>query len=213
MACGHHRDSPASSPSATRYQIDITRLSNLKTQLPPEFTTEVRPLHTISQEDVDKVSDGLKALTITPPECQPPSESVGQTVGATVASLSVTSQQYGFVVNATETPQASAAPAPVAANCRSVTAVAPDGAVSQTTVITAPRIDDATTTATHSIQTVDDAATGKTHAVDQYLYSARLDDRHIVTVTSFADPPNSKAASEEAQRLLIDVVNSIRRHE
>lgn len=98
----------------------------------------------------------------------------------TFASLSATSQQFGFVVNATETPQASAAP---------------DGAVSQTTVISAPHIDDATT------------------AVDQYLYSARLDDRHIVTVTSFTGPSDSKAASEEAQRLLTDSVHSIRRRE
>jgi Domain of unknown function (DUF5642) len=78
-------------------------------------------------------------------------------------------------------------------------------------VIPAPHIVDATTSATHSIQTVDDPATGKTRAVDQYLYSARLDDSHLVTVTSFASPTDSTAAAQQTEQLLVDAVDTVRR--
>ena len=70
----------------------------------------------------------------------------------------------------------------------------PDGAVSRTRVIDAPPVIDATTSATHSIQT---GGLAGDRVVDQYEYVALLDDRHMVTVTSFANPTDTKAVGEQ----------------
>ena len=47
-------------------------------------------------------------------------------------------------------------------------------------------------------------------AVDQYEYVARLDDRHMVTVTSFANPTDTKAVGEQVLRLLSEAVSVVR---
>ncbi len=195
-----------------QYQIDIGRVAQLRDRLPPGFTAEVRPTQTISQRNIDDVAAGLKSLTVDPPECLQRAADISQTEGATIAALAVHNEQFGFVINAAQIPHPTAVPSsPIPDTCRDFTAVRPDGSVSQTRVISAPHIADATTSATHSIQTVDDPATGKTHAVDQYLYSAWLDGSHLVTVTSLASPRDSTAAAQQAQRLLIDAVDVVRR--
>lgn len=194
-----------------QYRIDIGRVAQLRDRLPPGFTAEVRPTQTISQRNIDDVAAGLKLLTVDPPECLQQAADISQTEGATIAALAVHNEQFGFVINAAQILHPTVVPSPMPDTCRDFTAVRPDGSVSQTRVIPAPHIADATTSATHSIQTVDDPATGKTHAVDQYLYSAWLDDSHLVTVTSLASPTDSTAAAQQAQQLLIDAVDVVRR--
>jgi hypothetical protein len=48
------------------------------------------------------------------------------------------------------------------------------------------------------------------HAIDRYTYTARLDERHVITVTSSENPKNSQAASEKAQQMLADAIDTVR---
>src|SRR5688500_206489 len=68
----------------------------------------------------------------------------------------------------------------------------------------------AITHATQSIYAVDSPLSGQPHAVDLYVFTARLDDRHVITVTSSASPRDSKATAEQAQHLLISAVDVVR---
>jgi Domain of unknown function (DUF5642) len=204
------RSEAAESPPA-QDRVDIGRLTQLQDRLPAGFTADVRPTQTISQRSVDDVAASLKAFTVDPPECVQAAADISQTVGATVTALAVRDDRFGFVINAAQTLHPTAVAPPVLDTCRDFTIVRPDGSVSETRVIAAPHIADAITSATHSIQTIDDPATGKTHAVDQYLYSARLDDSHLVTVVSLASPVDSAAAAQQAEQFLIDAVNTVRR--
>ena len=79
--------------------------------------------------------------------------------------------------------------------------------MSRTRVIDAPPVADAATSATHSIQT---GGLAGDRVVDQYDYIAVLDDRHMVMVTSFANPTDTKAVGEQVARLLADAVNAVR---
>jgi hypothetical protein len=130
-----------------------------------------------------------------------------QTVGTVVASLSAHSKQFGVVIKAAESPRPFVEPRAIEA-CRTFDVERPDGAVSRTRVIDPPVIDDATTSATHSIQTVEQPDGER--VVDQYEYVALLDDRHMVSVTSFANPIDTKAVGAAMPGLLADAVNAVR---
>jgi hypothetical protein len=134
---------------------------------------------------------------------------MGAVVGATVATVAVNTDQYGFVIEAAQTIRPTSVPPPVSDTCRNFTAVRPDGSVSETRVVASPHIDGAITSAAHSTQTVDDP-TSKTRAVDQYLYVARLDDHHLIIVTSFANPVDTTAAELEAEHLLTEAIDGVR---
>ena len=135
------------------YQIDIARLPGLKDSLSATFNVEMQPTQTVTQENVDKLIAALKTLTVTPPEClNTAAANFNQTVGTVVTSLSAHNPQFGVVINAAESPQPFATPPTIDA-CRTFTVERPDGAVSRTHVIDAPQVIDATTSATHSIQT------------------------------------------------------------
>ena len=189
------------------YRIDIARLPGLKDSLSATFNVETQPMQTVTQENVDKLTAALKTLTVTPPEClNTAAANFGQTVGTVVRSLSAENQQFGVVITAAESPRPFVTSAPIDA-CRTFDVERPDGAVSRTHVIDAPQVIDATTSATHSIQT---GGLAGDRAVDQYEYVALLDDRHMVTLTSFANPTDTKAVGEQVQRLLSDAVNVVR---
>ncbi|HTH88103.1 hypothetical protein [Mycobacterium sp.] len=189
------------------YQIDIARLPGLKDSLAATFAVEMQPTQTVTQDNVDKFTAALNALTVTPPEClNAAAANFGQTVGTVVTSLSAENKQFGVVIKAAESPRPFVTSAPVDA-CRTFDAERPDGAVSRTRVIDAPPVADAATSATHSIQT---GGLAGDRVVDQYDYIAVLDDRHMVMVTSFANPTDTQAVGEQVARLLADAVNAVR---
>ena len=172
-------------PPPAGYQVDIARLPGLTDSLSATFTVEMQPTQTVTQENVDKLTAALKTLTVTPPEClNTTAANFDQTVGTVVTSRSAHNQQFGVVINAAEAPRPFATSAPIDA-CRTFDVERPDGSVSRTRVIHAPPVIDATTSATHSIQT---GGLAGDRVVDQYEYVALLDDRHMVTVTEFCQP-------------------------
>ena len=194
-------------PPPAGYQVDIARLPGLTDSLSATFTVEMQPTQTVTQENVDKLTAALKTLTVTPPEClNTTAANFNQTVGTVVTSLSAHNQQFGVVINAAEAPRPFVTSAPIDA-CRTFDVERPDGSVSRTRVIDAPPVIDATTSATHSIQT---GGLAGDRVVDQYEYVALLDDRHMVTVTSFANPTDTKAVGEQVARLLSEAVNAVR---
>jgi Domain of unknown function (DUF5642) len=79
-----------------------------------------------------------------------------------------------------------------------------------TNVIDPPAITGAKTLATHSLYAAESPLSGQPHAVDRYVYTARLDDTHVVTGTSSASRSDSQATSEEAQQLLAKAVDIVR---
>jgi hypothetical protein len=188
-------------------QIHIEWCPVIKDSLAATFTVEMQPTQTVIQANVDKLAAALKTLTVTSPEfMNTAAANFGQTVGTVVMSLSAHNQQFGVVINAAESPRPFVTSAPIDA-CRTFDVERPDGAVSRTHVIDAPQVTDATTSATHSIQT---GGLAGDRVVDQYEYVALLDNRHMVTVTSFANPTDTKAVGEQVQRLLSDAVNAVR---
>jgi Domain of unknown function (DUF5642) len=189
------------------YRVDIARLPGLQHSLSATFTVEVQPTQTVTREHVDRLAAALKTFTVTPPECLNATANFDQTVGTVVASLSAHNQQFGVVIKATESPRPFAEPRVIDA-CRTFDVERPDGAVSRTHVIEAPVIDGAITSATHSIQTVEQPDGER--VIDQYEYVALLDDRHMVSVTSFANPTDTKAVGAAMSGLLADAVNTVR---
>jgi hypothetical protein len=190
------------------YHIDIARLQGMTADLPPGATVVPQPMHTLTKSDVDNASAALSALTVTPPEClKMATAHLGQVVGTVATSLSAQDKQFGVVISASQAP----APLPTSAAvpvCSAFDVERPDGAVSHTRVLDAAMVPDAArTSATHSITTGGDAGD---RVVDQYEYVAQLDDRHLVTVTSFANPTDSQAVGERLPRLLTAAVNAVR---
>ena len=121
------------------YQIDIARLPGLKDSLAATFAVEMQPTQTVTQDNVDKFTAALNALTVTPPEClNAAAANFGQTVGTVVTSLSAENKQFGVVITAAESPRPFVTSAPVDA-CRTFDVERPDGAVSRTPVSSTPR--------------------------------------------------------------------------
>jgi hypothetical protein len=188
------------------YRIDVTRLPGLAGSLAVAFAVENQPVRTVTQDSANQVATALGTLIVTPPEClNMATADFGATVGTVVTSMSAHNPQYGVVITAAESPRPFLRSALIDA-CRTFDVERPDGAVSHTRVIDAPRVADATTSATHSIQT---GGLAGDKVVDQYEYVAVLDARHLVTVTSFANP-TEVAVGKQTQHLLSDAVNTVR---
>jgi hypothetical protein len=205
--CGAEQQ-PAGQQQPAGYRIDIARLSDLQGSLLATFSNvEMRPTQTMTQDTVDRFSAALRAVTVTPPECLSATANFSQTVGTVVTSVSAHNPQFGVVISAAQAPRPFVA-RPVIDGCRTFDVETPDGAVSRTHVIDAPRIADATTSATHSIQT---GGLAGDRVVDQYEYVAVLDDRHVVSVTSFANPTDTQAVGRAMPGLLVSAVSAVRR--
>jgi hypothetical protein len=114
------------------YQIDIARLPGLKDSLSAAFNVEMQRKHTVTQENVDKLTAALRTFTVTPPECllNPTAANFNQTVGTVVTSLSAHNKQFGVVITAAESPRPLVKSAAIDA-CRTFDVERPDGAVSE----------------------------------------------------------------------------------
>jgi Domain of unknown function (DUF5642) len=189
------------------YDIDIGRLAELRNTLPAGYSVDVQSPHLLDQRAVDQAVADARAVSATPPECATPTD---VSVGTAVTAVAASGTGPGFIVTATQSPQPGAE-APVPDTCRNFTTERPDGTMTVAQTIAGPPIADATTRGTHSTVAVEETRTGEMHAVDQYVYTARLDDRHVVSVTSSANPRDSGSAGAQAARLLADAVGVIRR--
>ncbi|MET0702838.1 MAG: DUF5642 family protein [Mycobacterium sp.] len=188
----------------------IDRLPEIKPALVTEFTVDVQAPHRLDQQVVDASIAAAEALVVTPPECKTAANNAPLAVNMEVVAVAASNAQASFVIQATASPQPTTV-SPDPSGCAEFTTEAPDETSTTAQIVDAPEIAGVTTRGVHSTVAINEPLTGNIHAVDQFVFSARLDDRHLVTVTSSANPRVSKAAGERAKKLLVQAVDVVRR--
>lgn len=203
--CGHPADSnsaPASSSAssapaqpAAAHAYDISRVDNVKDDLPPGFTAQAHPAKTLQENDI--ATSGVTAFTgaqIDPPQCRaaviPPY--VDPTVGTDAAGVRADGDQGNIYVVALRSPQPVAVGQPPA-GCDRISMSGSAEATGSVERVPAPQIGGVATTGVKL--TVDDPQEDP-----DYLYTAALDDRTSVVVMGSAD------TQLDPQRLLSDLL-------
>ena len=167
------------------YQIDIERLPALKDSLGATFAVETKPTQTVTQANVDKLTAAIKTLTVTPPEClNTAAANFGQTVGNRGDVTVGRKQTIRCGHHGGRIPAPFVTSAPIDA-CRTSTWSGPTALFPEHAHRRAAghRCDDECDPL--RFQT---GGLAGDRVVDQYEYIALLDDRHMVTLTSFAEP-------------------------
>jgi hypothetical protein len=174
--------SPAPSSSSSAAQYDISRVNNVKSDVPAAFETAPGAPTTLTQDDIDnaRVIPFTKAV-YSPPQCRalviPPY--VEPVVGAQAAILSAEGERGEFFVVALRLPH----PVPVGAPPAGCGHVAMSGAAESTgtaETVPAPRIAGVTTTGV-KLKPANDTTPGG------YVYTAALGDQTSVAVMGGAD--------------------------
>jgi hypothetical protein len=185
-ACGgSHGSQPSGQPassSSSAVHYDISRVNNVKSDVPAAFETAPGAPTTLTQDDIDnaRVIPFTKAA-YDPPQCRalviPPY--VEPVVGAQAAILSAEGERGEFFVVAMRLPHAVPA-SPPPAGCDHVAMSGSDESTGTAESVPAPRIDGVTTTGVKLKPATDKTPGG-------YVYTAALEDQTSVAVMGGAD--------------------------
>jgi hypothetical protein len=186
-ACGGSHESkpsgssaPSSSSSAVQY--DISRVDNIKNDVPAGFKTAPSPTTTLTQDDIDnaRVIPFTKA-TYDPPQCRalviPPY--VEPVVSAQAAILEAEGDKGEFFVVAMRLPHPVPASSPPA-GCDHVAMSGSDESTGTAEPVPAPKIEGVTTTGVRLKPATDKTPGG-------YVYTAALGDQTSIAVMGGAD--------------------------
>lgn len=193
--------SGAAAAPASKY--DISRVENVKDQMPAGFKPDPRPEITLNQSDIDdpKIIPFTKAK-FDPPQCRalviPPY--IDPAVGTRAAGLSAESDQGEIFVVAMNLPKPIPA-TPLPPGCDHVGLSGSPEATGTAESIPGPQIDGATTTGVKLIPSDDDEPS-------EYIFTAELGDQTAITVMGgTADELNPQQLLSD---LLVKATNAVR---
>lgn len=187
-ACGgSHESKPSaaqagSSSSSSTEQYDISRVNNVKNDVPAAFKTAPSPPTTLTQDDIDnaRIIPFTKA-TYDPPQCRAlviPSY-VEPVVGAQAAILSAEGDRGEFFIVALRLPHpVSVSPPP--AGCGHVAMSGSDESTGTAEAVPAPQIAGVTTTGLRLKPATDKSPGG-------YVFTAALSDQTSIAVLGGAE--------------------------
>jgi hypothetical protein len=179
---GAQPSSPAPSSSSSAVQYDISRVNNVKSDVPAAFEAAPGTTTTLTQDDIDnaRVIPFTKAV-YSPPQCRalviPPY--VEPVVGAQAAILSAEGEHGEFFVVAMRLPH----PVPVSpppTGCGHVGMSGSEESTGTAETVPAPRITGVTTTGVRLKPATDTTPGG-------YVFTAALGDQTSVAVMGGAD--------------------------
>lgn len=175
----------------------------------PEGTQVIKGERTMDRSDVGSISTGDDFAIVTPTNCQGKQKvDRSRLVGATANTVNASIKGVLYVVTAQEIPSGNAPRVRKDKDCERMSISYPDGSYNIVSPAEGPRIDGFDVEGARSV-----TRTSAEETVDNFVFTAWMDDYHAVVVTASSDPTYKPQANpidpKMAKELLTEAVRLV----